>query len=98
MGRPHGAELHNPDFMKLADAFGVVGMRAKEPTDVGRLVREAIDLNRPALIEVPVGRMPRPTFFRRGGPDEVPAVSEVHTSWCRYIGMAAPAPVERGPP
>jgi acetolactate synthase-1/2/3 large subunit len=62
-GGTFGADLSNPDFMKLADAFGVVGMRAKEPTDVGRLVRDAIDLNRPALIEVPVGRMPRPTFF-----------------------------------
>ncbi len=62
-GGAFGADLHNPDFLKLADAFGVAGLRAKEPTDVGRLVREAIGLNRPALIEVPVGRMPRPTFF-----------------------------------
>ena len=62
-GGTFGADLHNPDFLKLADAFGVVGLRAKEPTDVGRLVREAIGMNRPALIEVPVGRMPRPTFF-----------------------------------
>ena len=52
-GGQDGAELANPDFMKLADAYGVVGMRAKEPTDVGRLVREAIEKDRPALIEVP---------------------------------------------
>jgi thiamine pyrophosphate-dependent acetolactate synthase large subunit-like protein len=38
-------------------------MRAKEPTDVGGLVREAIQLDRPVLIEVAVGRMPRPVFF-----------------------------------
>jgi len=38
-------------------------MRAKEPTDVGRLVREAIQLDRPVLIDVPVSRMPRPPFF-----------------------------------
>src|SRR5205807_10272065 len=38
-GGNFGAALHNPDFMKLADAYGVHGMRAKEPTDVGRLVR-----------------------------------------------------------
>jgi len=62
-GGQYGAELKNPDFMKLADAYGVVGMRAKEPTEVGRLVREAIDLDRPALVEVPVGRMNRPMFF-----------------------------------
>jgi thiamine pyrophosphate-dependent acetolactate synthase large subunit-like protein len=49
--------------MKLADAFGVHGMRATEPTDVGRLVGQALEMNRPVLIEVPVGRMPRPVFF-----------------------------------
>lgn len=62
-GGTYGADLSNPDLMKLADAFGVAGLRAKEPTDVGRLVREGIGLDRPVLIEVPVGRMPRPTFF-----------------------------------
>jgi acetolactate synthase-1/2/3 large subunit len=62
-GGSYASELHNPDFMKLADAYGVVGMRAKEPTEVGDLVREAVQLDRPALIEVPVGRMPRPAFF-----------------------------------
>ena len=62
-GGEYGAELTNPDFMKLADAYGVVGMRAKEPTEVGRLVRDAIEKDRPALIEVPVGRMSRPAFF-----------------------------------
>ena len=58
-----GAELSNPDFMKLAEAFGVLGLRAKAPTEVGDLVREAIERDRPVLVEVPVGRMPRPSFF-----------------------------------
>ena len=62
-GGTYGAALHNPDFMKLADAFGVHGMRAKDPAQVGALVREAIQLDRPVLIEVPVGRMPTPIFF-----------------------------------
>jgi acetolactate synthase-1/2/3 large subunit len=65
-GGSYGADLHNPDFMKLADAYSVVGMRAKNPTDVGNLVRDAIRLNRPVLIEVSVGRMPRPPFFAMG--------------------------------
>ncbi len=62
-GGSYGAELHNPDFMKLADAYGVAGLRAKSPTDVGALVRDAIQWDRPALVEVPVGRMSRPVFF-----------------------------------
>jgi acetolactate synthase-1/2/3 large subunit len=62
-GGSYGAALHNPDFMKLADAYGVTGMRATEPMEVARLVRDAVQLDRPVLIEVPVGRMPRPVFF-----------------------------------
>jgi acetolactate synthase-1/2/3 large subunit len=58
-----GADLANPDFVRLAEAYGVTAFRAKEPAEVGDLVREAISLDRPVLIEVPVGRMPRPRFF-----------------------------------
>jgi len=62
-GGHYGALLHNPDFMKLADAFGVHGMRAADPLEVGRLVKDAVQMDRPVLIEVPVGRMPRPAFW-----------------------------------
>ncbi len=62
-GGSYGAELRNPDFMKLAEAYGVVGMRATTGTDVGPLVKQALDRDRPVLIEIPVGRMPRPVFF-----------------------------------
>jgi acetolactate synthase I/II/III large subunit len=62
-GGSHGASVTNPDFMKLADAYGVVGLRAAKPTDVGDLVRKAVTMDRPVLIEVPVGRMARPAFF-----------------------------------
>ena len=62
-GGTHGASVTNPDFMKLADAYGVVGMRATKPTEVGDLVRKAVGMDRPVLIEVRVGRMARPAFF-----------------------------------
>ncbi len=60
-----GTRLHNPDFMKLADAYGVAGLRAEKPTDIGPLVAEALDMDRPALVEVPVGPMPSPKMFGR---------------------------------
>jgi acetolactate synthase-1/2/3 large subunit len=69
-GGAWNANLVNPDFVKFAESFGVTAMRAKDPTDVGRLVRDAIQLDRPVLIDVPVGRMPRPNFF---SPRRVPA-------------------------
>jgi acetolactate synthase-1/2/3 large subunit len=65
-----GTDLRNPDFMKLADAYGIAGMRARAPTDVGQLVAGAVTLRRPALIEVPVGRMPDPPYR---APRRVPA-------------------------
>ncbi len=57
------AGFTNPDFMKLAEAFGVAGIRVERPTEVGEAVKKALALNRPALVEVRVGRMPRPPFF-----------------------------------
>ncbi|MBI4306492.1 MAG: thiamine pyrophosphate-binding protein [Chloroflexi bacterium] len=59
-GGQYGGALHNPDFMKLADAYGLHGVRAAQPTDVGRLVAEAIQMDKPVLVEVPVKRMNRP--------------------------------------
>jgi acetolactate synthase I/II/III large subunit len=62
-GGSYGADLRNPDFVKLAEAYGAVGMRAEGASDLRRLVSDAVQLNQPVLIEVPVGRMPRPMFF-----------------------------------
>jgi acetolactate synthase-1/2/3 large subunit len=67
-GGQYEAALHNPDFMKLADAYGVVGMRTDKPTDVGELVAKAVKLNKPVLIEVPVERMPRPKIWAARAP------------------------------
>lgn len=62
-GGTYGAELHNPDFVKLADAYGAIGLRAAIPIEVGDLVRKAVGLDRPVIIDVPVGRMPRDPSF-----------------------------------
>ena len=43
--------------MKLADAFGIRGMRVGSPAALTGAVREAIAGNEPCLIEVPVGEM-----------------------------------------
>ena len=57
-GRVLGTDLANPDFMKLAAAFGVDAMRAVTPEVLVGGLREAIAGKRAALIEVPVGEMP----------------------------------------
>lgn len=55
-GRLIGSNLRNPDFVKLAESFGVTGWRARSPAELGRLAKKAIDLDRPVLIHVPVDR------------------------------------------
>lgn len=59
-GRTIATDLRNPDFVKLAESFGMATHRAASPADVERLVRAAFDAYVPTLIHVPVGRMPSP--------------------------------------
>ena len=55
-GRLLGCDLTNPDFMKLAEAFGVAGARVHSPEALGRALERALADARPALIEIPVPR------------------------------------------
>jgi len=55
-----GAELKNPDFIKLAQAYGAVGMKASSPKSLKKSLKKAIALNKTVLIEVPIGDMPSP--------------------------------------
>lgn len=59
-GRLIGSNLVNPDFVQLAESFGVDGRRADGPEGLRTHLREALAVDRPALIEVPVGEMPDP--------------------------------------
>ena len=59
-GRTIGADLHNPDFIKLAEAYGVRGVRAEGPEQLEASLREALAIDAPTLIEVPVSMMPTP--------------------------------------
>lgn len=51
-----GADLANPDLMKLAESFGVNGYRVNTPDELKPALARAIDNNKPALIEVVVER------------------------------------------
>ncbi|MFP6874720.1 MAG: biosynthetic-type acetolactate synthase large subunit [Verrucomicrobiales bacterium] len=44
--RESGVNLEgNPDFVKLAEAYGIVGFNIKRPADVGKILRKALDYN-----------------------------------------------------
>jgi acetolactate synthase-1/2/3 large subunit len=59
-GRSIGAELHNPDFVKLAEAYGAKGLRVHGPEQLKEGLQEALSTEAPTLIEVPVEMMPSP--------------------------------------
>ncbi len=59
-GRIYGAALHNPDFVKLAEAYGARGVRAEGADQLDSALREALAIDAPTLIEVPVPAMPTP--------------------------------------
>ena len=59
-GRVYGSELYNPDFMKLAEAYGVRGMRVFGPEELEAALQRAVASPVPTLIEVPVGELPIP--------------------------------------
>src|SRR5205823_5824340 len=58
-----GSDLANPDFVKLADSFGIAGHRLTAPEDLRRTLEKSLAANEPALIEVPCGDMPSPWKF-----------------------------------
>ena len=64
-GRTIVSDLHNPDMMKLADAYGVEGRRAQSPAELKSTLGDVFKRNEPVLIEVPVGPMPIVSFKTR---------------------------------
>ena len=59
-GGAYGTDLHNPDFVRFAESFGAVGMRAADPMELETLLPAALECNAPVIIDVPFGDMPIP--------------------------------------
>jgi len=53
-------ELTNPDFVRFAESFGMAAFRATTPEALETALRQAFELDAPALVHVPVGPMPSP--------------------------------------
>ena len=52
----HTDMIYSPDFVKLAEAYGVVGMRATKPEEVEAVLKEGLALDRPVLMDFRVSR------------------------------------------
>jgi pyruvate dehydrogenase (quinone) len=48
--------LHNPDFTKIAEGAGILGLKAETPDQVKPAIAQALKHDGPALVEVHVSR------------------------------------------
>jgi acetolactate synthase-1/2/3 large subunit len=63
--RKDTGEPYNPDYVKLADAFGAIGERIEDPDDLRGALRRAIASGRPYVLDVPSATEQK-TYFVRG--------------------------------
>jgi len=49
-------DLHNPDFVKMAEAAGLLGLTAETPEQVRPMITQALEHDGPALVDVHVSR------------------------------------------
>ena len=56
-------DLANPDFVYLAESFGLNATRVRTPGELTEALVEAFEADEPRLIHVPVGPMPDPWRF-----------------------------------
>jgi pyruvate dehydrogenase (quinone) len=49
-------DLRNPDFAKIAEGAGLLGLRAETSEQVEPMIAQALEYDGPALVEIPVSR------------------------------------------
>lgn len=69
-GRHIASDLVQPDFVELAEAYGIAAYRVDGPAALGGALRAAVAADEPALIEMRVGRFPSPWHLLR---ESIPA-------------------------
>ena len=74
-GRSEAAEVHNPDFVALAQAMGAVGTRISRPEQLRSVVGEALRGRQPTIIDVPID------------PNELPPMKPRMLALGRTIGL-----------
>jgi acetolactate synthase-1/2/3 large subunit len=47
----HSTFEHQPDFVKLAEAYGAIGLRAKRPEEVEPVIRKALAVKKPVIMD-----------------------------------------------
>jgi acetolactate synthase-1/2/3 large subunit len=72
-GRHFGTDFTNPDFVKLAESFGMPAWRCESIDDYRERLREALDHELPSLIVLPIDYSLDVTFTEELGAETVAA-------------------------
>lgn len=54
--QPYGVDFPSPDFVRIAEACGIVGIHARTPTELERATEQAVRSRTPTIIQVPVDK------------------------------------------
>lgn len=76
-------DFENPDFVKLAEAFGAVGRRVEQAEDLPGILTEALAADGPVVIDCPVDYAENMKLSRKLG--EIPAATRSH--WLKQTEM-----------
>lgn len=72
-GEHFGTDFTNPDFVKLAESFGIPAWRSESPDEFGRQLRHALTLDVPSLIVLPIDYAQDVAFSEELGTETVTA-------------------------
>jgi acetolactate synthase-1/2/3 large subunit len=64
-GRRISVNFVNPDFVRLAEAMGAVGLRISKPGEIEPVVKEALGNGRPTVVDVVIDPEEAPSFDAR---------------------------------
>jgi acetolactate synthase-1/2/3 large subunit len=53
-GRLAGTKFTNPDLVKLAESFGIPGMRVGSAAELTPTLKRALELDQPCIVEIPI--------------------------------------------
>ena len=71
-GREYGTRFHNPDFARMAESFGAVGVKLNGPGELGDALRGALKADAPVVIDVPMPVLDPPFQISPRGLSHVP--------------------------
>ncbi len=71
-GGTYEADFVNPDFIAMAKAYGAAGFLATSPEELTTAIRDAVEADAPSIVEVQLGRLPRPKAWSSRAPWTMP--------------------------